>query len=116
MKATILQGLARLLAAILLTACATPLPEQPTIGTPTASKASRALQTDPNAAPDDGHWKQEHAWKQQMAIVSQSDADGHDRRGKPQKRQHGGGGGSLQTCARDRQDCERRPRAAACRS
>ena len=76
MKATILQGLARLLAAILLTACATPLPEQPTIGSPTASKASRALQT----------------------------------------RQHGGGGGSLQTCARDRQDCERRPRAATCRS
>jgi multidrug efflux system outer membrane protein len=65
MKAMISKGVAPLLAALLLTACGTPVFKQPAIGTPAAFKESQDASGDIKTAADGSRWKQGRPAEQQ---------------------------------------------------
>jgi multidrug efflux system outer membrane protein len=65
MKAMISKGVAPLMAALLLTACGTPVFKQPTIDTPDAFKESQGASDEVKTAADGSRWKQAHPAEQQ---------------------------------------------------
>jgi multidrug efflux system outer membrane protein len=64
MKAMISKGVAPLLAALLLTACAAPVFKQPAIDTPAAFKESQGTSGEVRTAADGSSWKQGHPAEQ----------------------------------------------------
>lgn len=65
MKAMISKGVAPLVAALLLTACGTPVFKQPAIDTPAAFKESQRASDEVRRAADGSSWKQGHPAEQQ---------------------------------------------------
>jgi multidrug efflux system outer membrane protein len=65
MKAMISKGVAPLLAALLLTACAAPEFKQPVVGTPVAFKESQSASGEVRTAADGSRWKEAHPAEQQ---------------------------------------------------
>jgi multidrug efflux system outer membrane protein len=65
MKAMISKGVAPLVAALLLTACGTPVFKQPAIDTPAAFKESQGASSEVRTAADGSSWKQGHPAEQQ---------------------------------------------------
>jgi multidrug efflux system outer membrane protein len=65
MKAMISKGVAPLVAALLLTACAAPVFKQPAIDTPAAFKESQGASSEVRTAADGSSWKQGHPAEQQ---------------------------------------------------
>jgi multidrug efflux system outer membrane protein len=65
MQAMISKGVAPLVAALLLTACAAPVFKQPAIDTPAAFKESQGVSSEVRTAADGSSWKQGHPAEQQ---------------------------------------------------